>query len=122
MSDDKIIQFVKGYLTAGLRDVRREHRERLKVARTFALERQVKRSAFRLAGIAGLAHFDFFARRAAIWFVALLVLAMSAAYWHAQNYVVGLEETDSAILIDEMPMDVITDKGFDTWLKSPAAR
>jgi hypothetical protein len=52
----------------------------------------------------------------------MVVLSLGAAYWHASEYIGELEDLDSAILTDEMPMDVITDKGFDAWLKSSAAR
>lgn len=120
MSDKKIIQFVVCQLDAGLAQVDHGSKERLKRARQFALSRQKKVGATRLAGLAGVFHVDFFARRALISTFALLLLTISLGYWHANTYIVELAELDSAILTDEMPIDVITDKGFDAWLTSSA--
>jgi hypothetical protein len=122
MSENNSPRSIAKYLNASLADIKWEHRERLRLARSTALEHQAQRSEIRFAGIAGALHVDYFARRALVWFAAILVVAFGIAYWHAQNYIVDLAEVDSAILIDEMPMDVITDKGFDAWLRSPALR
>jgi hypothetical protein len=122
MSQEKNPQSIAKHLDASLADIKWEHRERLRLARSAALELHAQRSAVRFAGLAGSFHVDYFARRALLWFAALFLVAFGIAYWHAQNYVVDLAEVDSAILTNEMPMDVITDKGFDAWLRSPALR
>lgn len=121
MSDDKLVRFVTRQLDAGLVQIGRDQRERLKQARETALARQVLCSEARFAGIAEMFHVNFFTRRAMTRTTALLLLTLGIAYWHANYYIVELAELDSAILTDDMPMDVITDKGFDTWLKSSAA-
>lgn len=120
MSEERLIRFVTKQLDAGLASIDRDRRERLKQARLTALSHQSRRGEARLAGIAGAFHVSFLARRAMIRTAALLILTVGIAYWHANYYVVELAEIDSAILTDDMPIDVITDKGFDTWLKSSA--
>lgn len=122
MSDDKLVRFVKHQLDASLTKVSREQRERLKSARGMALSRQARSSEARFAGLAGVLHIDILGRRALARVAALLVLSIGIAYLHAQTYIGGLEEVDSAILTDEMPMDLITDKGFDAWLRSSTER
>lgn len=118
MSDQKLIRFVTRHLDASADRVTREQSERLFSARQNALRVYDQRSHTRLAGLAGVFHLDIFARRALINACAALMVALGAAYWHATQYVGELAELDSAILTDEMPIDVITDKGFDAWLKS----
>lgn len=120
MSNDRLVRFVTQQLDASLAEVTRDRRERLRLAREAALERLCVRET-RLAGIGSAFHVGFFARRAITRTVALLIVALGIAYWHATYYVVELAELDSAILTDDMPIDVITDKGFDTWLKSSAS-
>lgn len=120
MTDEKLVRFVTRQLDAGVERIGRDRRERLKLARETALEHQVCRGEARFAGALGMFHVNFFTRRAMTRTTALLLLTLGIAYWHANHYIVELEELDSAILTDDMPMDVITDKGFDTWLKSSA--
>lgn len=118
MPDQKIIRFVTRHLDASVSRLNREQTDRLFAARQAALRAHAQRSTSRLAGVAGVFHLDIFARRALVNACAALIVALGAAYWHASQYVGELEELDSAILTDEMPIDVITDKGFDAWLKS----
>lgn len=120
MSEDRLIRFVTKQLDAGLAAIDRDRRDGLKRARLAALSHQSRRGEVRLAGIAGAFHISFFARRAMLRTAALLILTVGIAYWHANYYVVELAEIDSAILTDDMPINVITDKGFDAWLKSSA--
>lgn len=121
MTDEKLVRFITRQLDAGVARIDQDRRERLKLARETALARQARCSEARFAGMQGIFHVNFFTRRAMTRTTALLLLSLGIAYWHANNYIVELEELDSAILTDDMPMDVITDKGFDTWLKSSAA-
>lgn len=56
-------------------------------------------------------------------FVAVLLLALACvSYWHGQEYIAGLEEVDSAILTDDLPLGAFVDTGFDAWLRSSAER
>lgn len=121
MNDEKLARFVTRYLNAGTLSVAPDIRHRLRLARKMALSRQTVRSGSMLAGLPGIFHIDLMQRRTLLRFAMVIAFSIGVAYWHAQQYVVELEEVDSAILIDEMPIDVITDKGFDAWLKSSAA-
>lgn len=120
MSEEKIARFVTRQLDAGLGTITTGQREKLKRARQAALTKHINKSELRFAGLAGLFHLDLLARRALLRFAALVLLSAGISYWHARDYIVELEEVDSAILTDEMPIDVITDKGFDAWLSSSA--
>ena len=120
MSEEKLARFVKNQLDASLATIPQNRREALKRVRQEALQKRVQKSESRLAGVAGVFHLDMLARRALVRFAALLLLSLGISYWHAQDYIVELAEVDSAILTDEMPIDVITDKGFDAWLSSSA--
>lgn len=43
-------------------------------------------------------------------------------YWDAAHNIAQLEEIDSALLADDLPIDAFTDKGFHAWLKSSPAQ
>ena len=54
---------------------------------------------------------------------ALILLAMMAAifgmsYWNTLQSAAELEEVDSALLADDLPLDAYIDHGFDAWLSS----
>lgn len=121
MSDKHLIDFVARRLNDGLSEISPANLTRLGAARRAALAHQPSQKTGWLAGVQGMFHMDIFARRALIRATALMVLAIGTAYWHANQYIVELTEVDSAILTDEMPIDVITDKGFDAWLRSSAS-
>lgn len=53
----------------------------------------------------------------------LILLAMMAAifgmsYWNTLQSAAELEEVDSALLADDLPLDAYIDHGFDAWLSS----
>lgn len=120
MSEEKIARFVTKQLDAGLGMISRDQRENLRRARQAALAKHIHKGEIKFAGLAGIFHLDLLARRALLRLAALVLLSAGISYWHARDYIVELEEVDSAILTDEMPIDVITDKGFDAWLSSSA--
>ena len=41
--------------------------------------------------------------------------------WHAYRTVLAYEELDAQILSSDLPIDAYLDRGFDAWLKTPAA-
>jgi len=122
MNDEKLVRFVTRHLNAGTAMVDPTIRHRLRIARSIALSRQTIHAGAHFAGMPGLFHIDLVTKRALLRLAMMVVLSLGVAYWHAREYIGELEDLDSAILTDEMPMDVITDKGFDAWLKSSAAR
>lgn len=122
-NDSKIIRLVTEHLDYGTRSMPNAQVDRLRAARTQALGRQkMRRGILGLAGAGGHFHIDILGQRALAVAGAILVFALGAAYFHAQSYLHELEDVDSAILSDEMPMDAITDKGFDAWLRASGNR
>lgn len=121
--DPTLIRLIRRHLDNGLAGLPQEQAARLQRARELALSKQKQASWMaRMAGAGISLHLDFFAQRALARFTALLVVTGAMAFWHAQSYVIELEELDSAILTDEMPIDVITDKGFNEWLQASEDR
>jgi hypothetical protein len=50
--------------------------------------------------------------------VALLVLAVTFIYnWQQTRTIAEIEEIDSMLLTDELPIDAYLDRGFQSWLK-----
>jgi uncharacterized protein DUF3619 len=41
--------------------------------------------------------------------------------WHAYRQILTYEELDAQILSSDLPIDAYLDRGFDAWLKTPAA-
>lgn len=120
MNNDRLVRFITKQLDAGLAKIDHNNIRRLKLARETAVKRQIQYQEAKLAGIGGRFHVDLFGKRAFLRAAIFFVVALGAAHWHAKHYIVELEEVDSAILIDDMPMDVLTDRGFDRWLNFSA--
>lgn len=118
MSEPPVVRFVTKHLDQGLASITPEQRERLKTARGVALAHRKVGAGARLAGLAGMFHLDLLTQRALARTAAAVVIAMVMSLWHAERYVLETAEIDSAILAEDMPMEVFTDKGFDQWLKS----
>lgn len=121
LNDDQLIRFVTHQLDASAKAIGQVPRDRLKFSRQTAILHQRRSGEASFANVGELINWDLYARRTLMKSAALLIITFGFAYWHATDYIVALEELDSAILTDEMPMDVITDKGFDAWLKSSDA-
>jgi len=128
MNETQELQFarqVRLRLNRGLHELPAETNERLRAARERALGCQrvaVRQSALSSVGNFLHSHFD---RLHVDQLLAALVLALGigfAAYWHADQSVTEMEEIDSALLADELPVGALTDKGFDAWLKNPSAQ
>lgn len=54
---------------------------------------------------------------------AALVLASAAALygWQQSQSLAEIEEIDSALLTDDLPIDALLDRGFEAWLKKRSA-
>lgn len=121
MNHPHIARVVRQYLNQSARAVPPATADRLARARRTALERQ-KRPAHAaiLAGLGASFEFDGFTRRLAAAAAILILSAVSFSYWHGQQHIAALEEVDSAILTDELPLGALVDKGFDSWLQNSA--
>lgn len=95
--------------------------ERLRAAREQALSRQRIEQPERAVAFAGAASGPGFSLR---WLLpaAVLVLGLSAIYvWQQSFRVAEVEDVDTRLLTDDLPIDAYLDKGFQAWLKKHAA-
>jgi hypothetical protein len=113
-----IVAFVIRHLDRSASQLPAARAERLKAARNLALEHRKVRSSARLAGFPGAFHFDLLTQRALARTAVAMMIAAGLSFWHADRYITRTAELDTAILTDDMPIDVLTDKGFDQWLQS----
>jgi hypothetical protein len=83
--------------------------------RALAVQRRRGRLAWLVAG--GGLRFAFGpALRSAVTVVAVLALVLAGDYWSTWSRVASLEEVDTALLIDDLPIDAYLDTEFKTWL------
>ncbi|QEL64243.1 hypothetical protein OTERR_07670 [Oryzomicrobium terrae] len=118
MNETQFARRVAQTLDGGLRQFDPTTASRLSAMRHQALARQkrVTVQASRLAGLAGV--FNDNKAQLAPWLAALVLLLVLATgfYWQAQNSLSDLEDVDSALLADDLPVSAYLDKGFDAWL------
>jgi hypothetical protein len=101
--------------------VRPEIAERLRHARELALERHQPEAAPALAAaggvVGGLGGWSGIALRVLLP-LALLVAAGAILYnWQQNQRAAELEEIDSQLLTDDLPIDAYLDRGFQNWLR-----
>jgi hypothetical protein len=121
------IQFgnkVRQVLNRGLR-VDANTARRLKAARELALSRQRPQPAAQLAwadnvlgrlgGWTGLALY-------VILPLAVLLIGAAGIYdWQQNQLIAELEEIDTQLLADDLPIDAYLDRGFQNWLRKRSA-
>ena len=104
--------------------VRAEVAERLKQARELALARQRPEPAPVIAwagNVVGDVGWGGLALRVLIP-LAVLVASGAALYtWQQNQRAAELEEIDSLLLTDDLPIDAYLDRGFQSWLKKRVA-
>lgn len=116
---------IRQYLNRGLHELQPTTVSRLEAARQNALAHQktaVHQSALAAAGSFVLHQFDHLNLKQILLALALFFGVASYAYWYGDQSVAELEAIDSALLADDLPIGALTDKGFDTWLKSSSAQ
>lgn len=111
---------VRQALNHGLRDIPPAASRRLEAARHLALSHQ-KQAAPQTA-LAGLGNASFrtgtytpYLKQILAVFALLLGMWISF-YWHSVQYVTEIEEVDSALLTDDLPLDAFLDNDFFEWL------
>lgn len=123
MNEERIASRIRQALNQTTDDVPPSALRRLEAARHHALSRQKQTVEQPVLAHAGSHHHSmgnlFHSQRIRHMLAALALLAgmAMAAYWQAQDYLQDIEETDSALLSDELPPEAFIDKGFSTWLK-----
>lgn len=118
MNEQAFHLWVKQRLDRAASDLDRDTAARLHEARRRALSRQkVAVHGFSLAGIGNMltGHFQS-ARRTLLSTLAVAALAVGAAYFGQLEYEAEIEEVDSALLADDLPIDAYLDRGFDAWV------
>lgn len=115
---------VRQHLNRSLHELSPGVTARLKQARNAALGRQKRHQpVFVLAGHAGI----FSAANERIGWrhfaIAALLFFMTLTYtqWSAHNHVAEITAIDSAMLSDDIPLEILVDKGFDVWLEQSSA-
>lgn len=115
------LQFrVRQHLNASSRNISPTVAARLHKARQIALESQkVSVSGFSLAGIGGFFTEHFIPRGKAALGMLLIVLAVvGSGVLGELQHITDLEEVDSALLADDLPIDAYLDRGFDAWVQN----
>lgn len=92
---------------------------RLLKARRDALDHQkVSCAGMSLAGIgSGMGHALLPRGRVLTAIVALTLGMVATYYWNSFDQSDDIEEIDSALLADDLPIDAYTDHGFQAWLE-----
>jgi hypothetical protein len=105
--------------------VKPEVAERLRKARELALERQRPEPAPVLAWadnvIGGLGGWGGFALRVLLPLVLLVASGATLYNWQQNRLAAEVEEIDSQLLTDDLPIDAYLDRGFQNWLNKRAA-
>ena len=125
MNEQQFGKKVRQVLNRGLLGVDEKVQSRLRAARELALSRQRPETApafawadnvlGRLGGWSGLARY-------VIVPVAVLAVAATGIYnWQQNQRIAELEEIDSQLLTDDLPIDAYLDRGFQNWLKKRSA-
>ncbi len=124
MNEHQFGNKVRQVLNRGLLGVDAEVDRRLRAARELALSRQRPERAAGLAGANGTGRFGAWSALALYVLVPLAVLLVGAAgvyNWQQNQRIAELEELDSQLLTDDLPIDAYLDRGFQNWLKKTSA-
>ena len=97
---------------------------RLQAVREQALARQSVGRAPVLAwagNVLGARGWPAFALYAVVSITVLAVGTLGVYSWQQSQRIAELEEIDSQLLTDDLPIDAYLDRGFQTWLKKQSA-
>jgi len=123
MNEEKFARQMLAVLDRGNADLPAPVAERLHAARRQALEHQ--RQEVRLLSVAGvgrgLTDFVLTHRGPVATAFLLLALILGSELWQDGGRAQELEETDSALLSDDLPIDAYLDGDFARWLKHDPA-
>ena len=99
--------------------------ERLRAARTLALARQRREPAPVLAWadnvLGGIGGWSGLSLRLLAPFIALAIGAAAVYTWQQSQQLAEIEEIDSQLLTDDLPIDAYLDRNFQSWLKKRLA-
>ncbi|WP_374243230.1 DUF3619 family protein [Zoogloea sp.] len=115
------LQFrIRQHLNASTRNLSPDVSSRLHEARRKALSRQkLAVGGFSLAGIGSLFTEHIAPRGKTALAMLLIVLAVvGSGFLGELQHTAELEELDSALLADDLPIDAYLDRGFDAWVQN----
>ncbi len=99
--------------------------ERLRAARTLALARQRREPAPVLAWadnvLGSMGGWSGFSLRLLAPFIALAIGSAAVYTWQQSQQLAEIEEIDSQLLTDDLPIDAYLDRNFQSWLKKRLA-
>lgn len=124
MNEERQAYRIKQALDYGLQDISPANTRRLEAARHLALARQKQAERQLVASTtAGFSFPNTFGKaslpngfRQGLAIVGLLLGMWISFYWHSEQYVAEIAATDSALLADDLPPDVLQDNEFLAWL------
>lgn len=110
--------FIRQHLNAGVTELERPVTERIFNARRVALARHAELAAQKGLVAAGHDVLVWAQDNLRPFLLAAGLVTMLAAgnYFMSLERIAELEEVDSALLADDLPIDAYLDKGFDAWL------
>lgn len=123
-SEQEFGLFIRQHLNAGLTGFERPATERLFEARQKALARYSERHAQKGLALAGHNALTWMqdSLRPFLLAVGLVSLLAAGHYIMSLERIAEIEEVDSALLADDLPIDAYLDKGFDKWLSDSSER
>jgi uncharacterized protein DUF3619 len=128
MNDElEIANKIRAYLDHGAAELKPGTAYRLQAARREALAALAEPERASELVLAGAQSAEGPRRRhiladARVWIGVLLIVgaALYFQYWQSVQQVRDAEETDTAILTSDLPIDAYLDRGFPAWLKHDA--
>ena len=122
MNEQDFQRRIKQQLNLSLQSLEPSTTSRLHAARRNALARQkVAVSGLSLAGAGRLITDHILPeRRTAIAMILVVLVALGSGLIGEFQRASEIEEVDSALLADDLPIDAYLDRGFDTWIQSEA--
>lgn len=119
--NDHDFQFrVRQHLNSSARNIASPVASRLHQARQKALDRQkVAVRGLSMAGIGNLISEHVMPRgRTALAMLLVLLIALGSGFLGELQRTADMEELDSALLADDLPIDAYLDRGFDAWVQN----
>ena len=117
MNEQDFQHRIRQHLNVSARNVSPPVADRLLQARQRALSRQ--KQTVRKLSLAGLgqtlSEHILPHGRTTLAMILVILLALGSGEW---QHVADLEEVDSALLADDLPIDAYLDRGFDAWVQN----
>lgn len=123
MNDHDFHFRIRQQLNVSARNVSPEIATKLHAARQRALSKQrVRVAGLSLAGMGAHLSTNLLSRgKTVLAMVLVIVAALGTGFLGELRRVADMEEVDSALLADDLPIDAYLDRGFDAWIQDDSA-